>query len=55
MRIVMLTRDTRTTAEAVARKLGIDDEQADVCPRTRIASFAVSGRRATLSPWRATA
>jgi Cu+-exporting ATPase len=32
LRIVMLTGDSRTTAEAVARKLGIDDVQAEVLP-----------------------
>jgi Cu+-exporting ATPase len=32
LRIVMLTGDTRTTAEAVARRLGIDDVRADVLP-----------------------
>ena len=32
MRIVMLTGDNRTTAEAVSLKLGIDEVQADVLP-----------------------
>ncbi|MDQ3937461.1 MAG: copper-translocating P-type ATPase, partial [Chloroflexota bacterium] len=32
LRLVMLTGDTRTTAEAVARKLGIDDVIPDVLP-----------------------
>ncbi len=35
VRIVMLTGDNRTTAEAVARKLGIDDVQADVLPEDK--------------------
>jgi Cu+-exporting ATPase len=32
LRIVMLTGDSRTTAEAVARKLGIDEVEAEVLP-----------------------
>ncbi len=32
VRIVMLTGDSRTTAEAVARKLGIDEVEAEVLP-----------------------
>ena len=32
LRIVMLTGDSRTTAEAVARKLGIDEFEAEVLP-----------------------
>ncbi len=35
VRIVMLTGDSRTTAEAVARKLGIDDVMAEVLPQQK--------------------
>jgi P-type Cu+ transporter len=35
VRIVMLTGDNRTTADAVARKLGIDEVQADVLPEQK--------------------
>jgi Cu+-exporting ATPase len=35
VRIVMLTGDNRTTAEAVARRLGIEDVQADVLPEDK--------------------
>ncbi|EWY42498.1 Copper-transporting P-type ATPase [Skermanella stibiiresistens SB22] len=35
VRIVMLTGDNRTTAEAVARKLGIDDVEAEVLPEDK--------------------
>jgi Cu+-exporting ATPase len=35
IRIVMVTGDSRTTAEAVARKLGIDDFQAEVLPQQK--------------------
>ena len=38
LRIVMLTGDNRTTAEAVARKLGIDEVEADVPPSKRLRS-----------------
>ncbi|MBI2313948.1 MAG: heavy metal translocating P-type ATPase [Betaproteobacteria bacterium] len=35
LRIVMLTGDNRTTAEAVARKLGIDEIEAEVLPQDK--------------------
>jgi Cu+-exporting ATPase len=37
VRVVMLTGDSRTTAEAVARKLGIDEVHAEVLPEQKIA------------------
>jgi Cu+-exporting ATPase len=35
LRIVMLTGDHRTTAEAVARRLGVDDVEAEVLPQDK--------------------
>jgi Cu+-exporting ATPase len=36
VKIVMLTGDSRTTAEAVAKKLGIDEFQAEVLPEQKV-------------------
>jgi len=36
LRIVMLTGDNKTTAEAVARKLGIEDVEADALPQDKL-------------------
>jgi P-type Cu+ transporter len=36
IRIVMLTGDSRTTAEAVARQLGIDEVEAEVLPERKV-------------------
>lgn len=40
IRVVMLTGDNRTTAEAVARRLGIDEVEADVLPDRKSAVVA---------------
>jgi len=40
VRITMLTGDSRTTASAVARKLGIDDVEAEVLPQQKADSVA---------------
>jgi P-type Cu+ transporter len=52
VRVVMLTGDNRTTAEAVARKLGIDEVEADVLPEQKgavIKRLQVEGRRVAMA------
>ena len=47
MRIVMLTGDSRATAEAVARELGIDEVEAEVLPEQKgevVERLAAEGR-----------
>jgi Cu+-exporting ATPase len=47
LRIVMLTGDNRTTAEAVARKLGIDEIEAEVLPQEKgeiVRKYKAEGR-----------
>jgi Cu+-exporting ATPase len=47
LRIVMLTGDNRTTAEAVARQLGIDDVEAEVLPQEKgeiVKKYKAEGR-----------
>jgi Cu+-exporting ATPase len=52
LRIVMLTGDNRTTAEAVARKLGLDEVRADVLPahkREVVQQLQREGRRVAMA------
>jgi Cu+-exporting ATPase len=52
LRIVMLTGDNRTTAEAVARRLGLDDVRADVLPaqkREVVQQLQRDGRRVAMA------
>jgi Cu+-exporting ATPase len=52
IRLVMLTGDNRTTAEAVARRLGIDAVEADVLPdrkRDVVRALQADGRRVAMA------
>jgi P-type Cu+ transporter len=52
LRIVMLTGDNRTTADAVARRLGLDDVRADVLPEQKrevVQQLQREGRRVAMA------
>jgi Cu+-exporting ATPase len=52
LRIVMVTGDSRATAEAVARKVGIQDVEAEVLPEQKIAivkRFQADGHRVAMA------
>lgn len=52
LRIVMLTGDNRTTAEAVARRLGIDEVEAEVLPEQKseaVARLKAQGRTVAMA------
>ena len=52
VRLVMMTGDNRTTAEAVARKLGIDEVAAEVLPQDKasvVERFRSEGRKVALA------
>jgi len=53
--VVMLTGDSRATADAVAAKLGIDDVVAEVLPEQKAAAVKKFQAEAGSSAWRATA
>ena len=55
VRVVMLTGDSRVTAEAVARRLGIDEVHAEVLPQHKAEVVReLQGRPGASSRWPAT-
>ncbi|RUL87019.1 heavy metal translocating P-type ATPase [Tautonia sociabilis] len=52
LKVIMLTGDNRTTAQAVARKLGLDDVRADVLPEQKgeaVRALQAEGRRVAMA------
>ena len=52
LRIIMITGDTRTTAEAVAKSLGLDEVRADVLPAEKgevVRELQAQGRRVAMA------
>ena len=56
VRVAMITGDSKTVADSVARRIGIDEVAAEVLPADKAAAVkTLSGRRQDGSQWLATA